>query len=281
MTATTTEDITVESVSLKTYAKNIETLGATLRAPSKRGANAQSAMRSGGLWTPYKPHDEGNMVWPMWVVGTDDNGAIPSGTERTWFYTRVDELTALFDKPHGLLDIRHTLPDASIRQAFCECVGILDFTTQGANPIGKVQVELGIPGSYWQDVNNTAPAKNTTVGSAWTFATGGTAPMDDATYTIDGPITNPRITDEYTGAYVQYNGALTAGQQLVLNASTFAVTATGITPNLANLVMVGTAGRLMRLVPDASLRYRPILSGSGTAAGVGLTIVGKRKFLVG
>lgn len=281
MTVTTSEDLTVEGVSVKTLAKNVETLAATLRAPGKRGANPVAALRSGSIFSAFKPHDDGNMVWPMWVRGCDDNGLIPSGTARTQFFSRIDELTSLFDKPHGLLDIRHTLPDVSVRQCFAECVQSMDFSTYGMNPIGLFAVELSIPGSYWQDVADTAPAKNTTVGSAWTFATGGTAPMDDATYTIAGPITNPRITDEYTGAYVQYNGALTAGQTLVLNAGTFAVTATGITPNLANLIMSNTGGRLMRLVPDASLRYRPILSGSGTATGVGLTIVGKRKFLVG
>lgn len=284
MTATTTEDITVDTISMKTLAKNIETLGATLTMSGKRGANAQAAQRSGSIWTPLKPDDDGSMVWPMWVIGCDDNGAIPSGTDRTQFMARVDELTRIFNKPHALLDIRHTLADSSVRQCFAECTSVLNFTTQGYSPLGKVQVTLDIPSGYWQDVSDTVMAKDTNTATNRTFAsTGATAPLDDALYTITGPVTNPRITDVIGGGYVQYNGTVASGQTLIINANTFTVTATGFTPNLANLVLVGTGGRLMRLIPStATGQYTWQLTGSTMTAGTtGLAITGKRKFQLG
>lgn len=283
MANTTTEIITVEGVSLKTYAKNIETLAATLKSPGIRGSNALAALRSGSVYSPFKPHDEGNMVWPMWVQGTDDDGNVPGGsTARREFYKRVDELVRLFHKPEGLLDVRHTLPDGTIRQCLAEMVNEWNFTTEGVNPKGLVTVELGIPASYWQDVSTTSSGKIATIGAYWTYLTGATAPLDDATYTITGPITNPVILDEKSGASLSYGGAITGSQTLVINADTFSVTGTGgLTPNLANLTLSKTGGRLMRLVPDASLRYRPRLNGTGTSGATGLTIVGRKKFLVG
>lgn len=282
MTLTTTERLTVDGVDLKTLAKNVSTLGALLRAPSRRGGNAVVAGRSGVVRTPDKLYDVVTFALPMWVVGCDDNGVIPTGsTDRIEFYKRVDELTGLFNKD-GVLDVRHTLPDTTVRQADCECLTIMDFTTDGVSPIGKVSVELQNLNACWADVS--AVTSTLAVGAtAATAFNGATAPLDDGTYVITGPVTNPRITDSAkTSAWVQYNGTVAALQTLTINAATWAVTGGGgMTANIANLVMAGTTGRLMRLTPTAARGYAPQLSGSTTTAATTLAVTGRRKYLVG
>lgn len=284
MALTTTERITVEGIDLKTYCWNVETLGATLRSPSRRGANAVVAGRSGGILTRFKPHEEATYVWPMWVLGADADGSIPGGsTARIEFFKRVDELTRLFSKEHGALDVRHTLPDGTIRQAFLECRSVLDFTTGGiGQPMGKVAVELVNPSCYWQDINTTSVTDNT---SALTvdFGAGGTAPIEDAVITLTGTINNPVFTDAFAGdALCSYAKTVGAGHSLVINSSLSTVTASGgHTLDMTKFSMQNTNGRLMRFVPHpVSGGYRLVVTGTGFS-GATVNVVSRRKFLVG
>lgn len=283
MTATTTETLTVDGVNLKTLATNVESLAATLRSAGRRGANAIVAGRDGSLYTPYKPVENGIFTLPMWIAPCDVDEGIPGGSNaRKEFYKNLDMITALFDKDYGLLDVRHTLPDGTIRQAMCDVLTSIDFTTQGVNPIAKFVVELINTDSFWKDVTLTN-ANSSLINSPWTWATGGTAPVNDAVYTVTGPITNPRVTDEVSGAYLQYGGTVAGGQTLVMNASNFNITGTGgLVPNFGVIVYNRTGGRLMRLTPSrTALLYRVRLTGSGTSGATNLAISGYKKYKVG
>lgn len=283
MTATTTETLTVDGVNLKTLAKNISTLAATLRAPGKRGSNALVADRDGSIWTPYKSTDEGSVILPMWIRGCDDDGLIPGGsTARREFYKRVDEITRLFSKDYALLDVRHTLPDTTIRRALCECVEVLDFTTQSPNPLGKVTVALVNPDAYWRDVVATV-TQSFTINTDWTWATGGTAPVNDALFKITGPITDAVVKDMVSGCYFKYAAAIPALQRLALNADTFSIggDGTGFNPDMSKVTYWRTGGRFMRLVPNSLGQYVVQLQGTGTTGATKLEITGYKKYQVG
>lgn len=282
MTLTTTERLTVDGVDLKTWAKNVSTLGAMLHAPARRGSVAVVAGKSGSLRRGYRPYEEASYVWPMWVRGCDDNGAIPGGsTARIEFYKRVDELTRLFTKDSGLLDVRHILPDGTIRQATLEVRSIIDFTTFGYSPLGKFQVELVNPDSFWQDVSTNSV---TDVTSALTvnFGSGGTAPIEDAVITLTGAISSPVFTDAFGGAVATYAKALTAGHSLVLNCGTSQVTvAGGHVLDMTKLTLSNSNGRLMRFSPDSvNGGYRLVVTGTGIS-GATINVVSRRKYLVG
>lgn len=287
---TTTELLTVDGVNLKTLAKNVESLAATLRRSGWRGGNAPVAGRQGSLWTPHKQRDEGTFNWSMWVNGSDDDGVIPGGsTARREFFKRVDELILLFHKRDALLDVRHTLPDASIRQAFLEVVGVLDFTTTGANPVGRIDVELTNPSGAAQDTTdvNQNVLTGSTLPALIQFSSwaGATEIMDELTITITGPITNPRL-EAYRESnplgvpvWVQYNGTVAAGNTLILNTATASLSGTGFTPTLANLVWSGYP-RFLYLAPRTSLTAAPQLrvEGSGATAATAVRLVGRRKY---
>lgn len=281
MTLTTTERLTVEGVDLKTYAKNVTTLAAMLRSPGRRGENAVTAGRSGSILRSYKPYEEPTYVWPMWVRGCDDNGAIPSGTARTQFYARVDELTRLFAKDSGILDVQHTLPDGSVRQAFLEVKSAIDFTTIGVNPVGKFQVELVNPASFWRDVNTTS-VTDTTSALTVNFGAGSTAPVEDAVITFNGTLNNPVFTDPFGGAVMTYAKTVGAGQSLVFDAGASTVTAGGgHVLDMTKLTLQNTNGRLMRFAPHpVNGGYRLVVTGTGFS-GASVNVVSRRKFLVG
>jgi hypothetical protein len=275
--------LTVDGVDLKTYAKNVETLASTLRTPARRGANAVTAGRSGVIRTPDKLHEAPVYTWPMWVVGCEDDGTVPTdSSEAIEFRRRVDELSLLLDKD-GVLDVRSWQPDGSVRQADCECISALDFTTVGVNPIGRFSVEIQNLNAYWADVNHSTAtlAPGERVMPAFD---GATAPLDDASLIITGPATNPRVSDYYKAtAYVQYNGVVAEGQTLTLSGSEFTLTGSGgLSPQLSDLQVVGMAGRIFRLTPNSTTGgYSAKFTASATSATTSLEITGRRKYLVG
>lgn len=280
MALTTAERLTVDGVDLKTLAKNVETLAATLTTPSRRGANPVTAGRSGVIRLIDKLHEAPTYTWPIWVRGCDDDGIIPdTSTDRQEFYKRVDELVSLFSKD-GVLDVRHTLPDASVRQANLECLTSLNFTTSSISPLGKVSVELQNLDAYWQDTTDRTATLLINATAATTF-NGATAPLDDGVYTITGPITNPRITDVPKGSYTQYNGVVAAAQTLIIDAKNWTISGTGFTPVWSALDVVNMAGRLLRLTPASTRTYTPQLTGTATTTATSLKVVGRRKFLLG
>jgi len=287
MTNTTTETLTVDGVVLNTLAKNITSLAGRLRTPPVRTNNIVVPNRHGVLRTPRKWFDANVLQLPMWVLGCADDGSIPT-TSRTEFYKRVDELTALFSSPEPLL-VQHTLPDASVRECLAEVLEVLDFTTSGINPVGMFSVALNVYGAFWRDNSDkTFSLTNPTVPGtiSLTQFAGATAPMDDLIITITGPITNPRVEAYRNGlplsqpVVFQYTGAIASGQTLILNCGTWQMSGTaGAT--FANLSHSGDARWLS--IPAAPGAGTPQirLSGSGNSAVTAISVVGRRKFLVG
>lgn len=283
MTLTTAETITVNGVALNTLAKNVESLTGRLTGPARRTQNLLMPGRHGAIWTPRKRFDQGLITLPMWVKGCDDDGSIPTGSSaRKEFYKRIDELTGLFGN-QDLLDIRHTLPDGSVRQCFAEVLDVIDMTVVGVSPLALFGVSLNIPSSFWQDLFPLSQGFTGTVDiKQITLFAGGTAPMDDLVYTVVGPITSMRLTDEIAGGdtWFQYNGAIGAGQGMIIDAGQWTLVGTGgYVPDYSLAQHLGDS-RWLSLTP--SLPNPKIhMTGTGKTAATSLTVAGRRKYMVG
>lgn len=289
MTATTVETLTADGVLLNTLAKNISSLTGRLIAPPLRTNDIVVPQRNGDVVTPRKWYGPGMLTLPMWVIGCDDNGGIPAASSRRIeFYKRVDELIGVFSSPELIL-MQHKLPDGTVRECRAQRVELLDFTTDAVNPRGLVNVALKVPGSFWQDDSNkTFTQSNPTVPSTLSLTqfAGATAPMDDLTITITGPITNPRVEAYRNSAaltqpvWFQYTGSIGSGLTMVVNCATWALSGTaGAT--YANLSHSGDARWIS--VPPAPAAGTPQirLTGSGNNATTAISVVGRRKFMVG
>lgn len=286
MTATTAETLTVDGVLLNTYAKNVESLTGRLRVAAIRTDNIAVPGRHGRLRTTAKYYDEGQIVLPMWVKGCDDNGEVPDST-RLQFFNNVDALTNLFRPGSGMMEMLHTLPDTTIRRAMVECTEVIDFTTMGANPLGKFSVSLRVPGVFWEDQLvrsvDLLPVQN---GYVTTFD-GMTAPVEDSVITITGPAVNCKIEAYYDGAplenpsWVQYTN-VPVGQTLVIDCGKWTLTGSGgLTPSYANLTHAG-GSRWFTLVagtPNNPPEVR--ITASSTTGATKINLSARRKFLVG
>lgn len=288
--------ITVDGFPLNTVSIAVETKTGRLTSAAPRGGNFVVAGRSGSIHTADKPVEEGRIVLPVWVLGADSDGNVPGGSSRLKeFYKNKDSLQRLFGKRFALLDVQATQPDGTVRRCYAECTAIVDF--QMFNPdSARMNFELTIPSVYWEDVNLLTAGPHAVASSPTTVTptgfSNGTAPIEDAKYlvrAVTGTITNPRLQDMVSGAWVQLNDSLVAGTgkaEWLVDAAIWAsrTGASGLGYNTAggtDAVGVTTKGsqvRLLRLHPEVvtgltqvSLTY----SGGGTAD---VGVQGKRKF---
>lgn len=286
--------LTVDGLPLNTVAKAVKTKSGRLVTASVRGSNQVVAGRSGSIYTPNKSFDEGRFVLPMWVLGTDDDGGIPSGTRLKEFYKNKELLQRVFTKRYGLLDVEATQPDGTIRQAMCECLSVIDFEMFSQND-GQINVELIIPSVFWEDQNQiSVTSAAVTNGATAVFSgnplNGGTAPSDDAAYIVratGGTLTNPRLTDLTTGNWVQYSGVLASGSDWMVNAATWqsrtgaalGFSDTGGTNVIGSTTRSGSS-RLLTLTPVATTGVTGLVLSAtyGTGAVPVVLFQGRRKY---
>lgn len=289
MTVTTAETLSVGGVVLNTLAKNIESLTGRLKVAAIRTDNLIVPGRHGRLHTQQKYYDEGQIILPMWVRGCDDNGVVPAST-RTQFFQNIDILSALFRPGDGLLEVLHTLPDGSVRRAWCEVTEVIDFSVQGGNaPLGKFSVAMRVPAAFWEDqLSVSLDMPLTQNGNIVPFG-GMTAPIEDGVFTITGPCVNPRVEALYNGAslstpnWFQYNGSLTTGQTLKVDCGNWVLTGGGgFVPSYANFTHAGASRWLIIVPPPSSGTPQLKVTATGITGGVSkINLTAKRKFLVG
>lgn len=294
MTVTTSETLSVNGVILNTLAYNIESLTGRLKMPKMRTENIEVPGRHGSIRVKQKKYEQNQIILPMWVRGCDVDGQVPfSSTRRAEFFKNLDTLTRLFTNlgGAGLLDIRHTLADGSVRQCFAEVLEAIDFSTRGVNPLGKFSVALDIPDVFWRDVNLTlvnVPVPTSPTLTTVTQLAGATAPMEEIAFNLNGPMTNPRIEAYYnnlaleTPIWFQYSGAITAGQSLTVDCVNWKLSGSGgLTVDYSLFSHSGSA-RWMSLIPGplgAGPQFR--FTGTALTGASNVAIQAYRKFLVG
>lgn len=282
---TTEETLAVDGVILNTLAYNISTLAGRLRAPSLRTENVSVPGRHGTLRSRRKYYEEGQIVLPMWVRDTDSDGLNPS---RETFFANIDMLTQLFRKTEGMLEVIHTLPDGSTRRVMAECTEAIDLSTKGRG-LADFSVALRVPSVFWED---GTPVSHTVEqfpsASPLAVFSGTSAPIEDAVFVFNGPITNPRVEALYLGEplavpiWFQYSGTIGAGQSLTVDCGEWELSgAGGFTPEYVNFSHAG-APRWMEIQPGP-VDGSPSLSftGSNTDATSTVVVTARRKYLVG
>lgn len=293
VTNTTAEILTVDGVTLNTYAKNVSSLTGRLRTPGIRTANIVIPGRHGSLRPASRVYEDNVVTLPMWVRGCDDSGAVPT-TKRTEFYKNIDALTQLFSYHKQRLDIRHTLPDGSVRQCFADVLETIDVASSDgglAEPLGLFNVTLQLNDPFWQgtaDVTQQisgAPGGVTNLGNF----VGATAPMDALVIRFTGPINNPIINAVYdnnviTSIYATYQDNIASGAWIEFDTANWTWTTGGGIGGFSYGKWAHSGqGRLFQLFPGLSAGVPQIYwSGGGSPTSTTkLNITGRRKYLVG
>jgi hypothetical protein len=284
--------VTIDGVRLDTMAYNISTRQGRDISPAVQGANVDSFGRHGNLWSAHKKYGPGRMVLNMWVAGTDEDGVAPVDDYAAYRYN-LDKLLLMLNVRHRQLDVRQTIETTGpiVRQALCEVTAVIDPSMKAMAPYtAEMTVEFTIPGAFWFDVADT----NYDSGAAYVAGTiktltellGSTAPMVDMYLVVDGPANSPKVYDNRSGHWVQYNGNLPSGQQWCVNTATWsskvgvgiAFTDTGTDVYSSTTFAGGHSPKLFGLVADpAGPQMR--MEGTGFGANTKFRIRTKRAYL--
>lgn len=295
MANTSDRPLTVDGVRLDTLAWNV--LKIARQTAGRRSADAAVPGLDGVLPSLNDNLDPVAFGLEMWLRGTDSNGAVPGAGSRDTFRANLDELLHLFGKRHGLLEVQEQVNATETRRAWAKVLDSIqpDINTPGS--AGTFNVALSLVYGVWEDLatqdwSGTLGAASGVVQEVTTLA-GATERTTDTILLVTGPITNPRVTDTNTGAYVQLNQALSGAQLWRVNVGTFAsrygsgltlgsADTTG-TDGTASTVYGGSANQaaFLPLVPvrdTGQRRTKVALSGTAMTAATRLTARTRRKF---
>lgn len=288
MANTSSHPITVDGTRLDTYAWNIITKTGWDLGTSARGANQEVPGLDGALWVPNKRESEGRMAIKMWVQGADAN--LNYATDQYEKYRQnMDVLRQLFGKRSSLLTVQINLGSTlGTRECLAEVVEAWDPELTGIGQIGTFTVLLKIPGAYWRDTaDQNYDLTSATVGQkTLTAFAGATANMRELQLVIDGPWTNPSITDDGSGHVLTYTGTLAAGTQWMVDTvahtsrtgTGIAFTTTGTQAMLSTSRSGAHTPGLFGITPAGAVAPTVTLGGTATGAGSRVRIRGRRKY---
>lgn len=294
MTTTSIRPISIDGVRLDTLAWNITRVS---RATAhRRSADVELAGVDGLVPTLNDPLGAAQYGLDMFVRGTDADGAVPPAGSLDTFRANLDELLHLFGKRHALLEVTEQVSATASRRALAK---VTDAIAPDVQPgaLGQFTVAMVIPSGVWEDTATTdwAGTAGAASGTVQTVTTldGATERITDAIVLVEGPVTNPRVTDQASGAYVQLNQALAAGQFWRVNVGTWA-SRYGAGLGLGSADTTGTDGQaftayggtrnvahFLPLVPvraNGTRRVSIALTGTGITAATRVTIRARRKY---
>lgn len=272
------EALTINGVSLDTYALMLSDISGLMTVPERRGDNVVVPNRHGRIKTLGKRFDANELTLPLRVWGSEPDGSIPvDSDDRREFFKRRDELLQLLYADPML--IQYTRPDGHTVQARGEVVDILDFTRRFAEPSAQVNVAIEIADAFWEDEDSVSQAVDgpTDTVVPLTAFVGATAPMSDLVITVFGPCNNPMFA--HGDRWVKYNGVVDAGRQLQLDIGSWIVgpgTGSIWAPDIRN-VDQGRPGPWFEIDP-ATVPYSVTFTHT-TGISASSTISGRRKYL--
>lgn len=238
------------------------------------GTNTTMPYRRGETWT-RKNIGPGDFIFNMWIYAADAEAA----------RDQYDTILRQTIRPERLVEWKRVPNDGSeYRSCMGEVVSAVEPTFVGQRTY-RIGLEVRVPAGKWQ--GSTVHTLSTAAGAGFpkqidfTGPLGqSTAPLDDLTYQIIGPIASGWVLSDTNGPdSLTGNEQILAGQSLTINADTWAITGSGFTPNLAAYAIKGP--RLMTVATgNASTTPGVKLTGTSGASGTQLVVSGKTGWLV-
>lgn len=286
----TSEILEIDGVSLRGQGFGAATRSGRYGLPGRRGENLVIAGSSGSRFAANKPFEDGVGALSVWAIGATEslgNIVIPATFQgqRQAFENNMQTLMRLFTRPHKLSTIRAAQADGSIRRALVEWAEWSEPDVSAGGTRAEWAIGYTIPGVWWED--EAVTTQGTTASATLphtldlTSFSGMTGIIEDAVLKVYGPITNPRITDAETGAWVQYTGTVANGAVWTVDVVA-ATSMVGASHVIANTTHAG--GYKLLTIPNcfgASNTPRLTLSGSAGGAATRFEVVARRKWVHG
>lgn len=275
------ESLTANGFSLRQSWCDVENLGPLMVTGARRGENVEVPGRHGTVRLRHKRYTEARPSLPMWVLGIDPDTGLTPADPVSQLHRNLDRLLSVFHAE--TVELVHTRPDGSSRMAVVELAAEPTVASRERSypPMSRVTFDLAMPDPFWADAE---PVYHTIIGVSGTTGDlaefkGATAPMSDLVIRFQGPVNNPQLNFAGGSVFVKYNGAVSAGRQLVLDTTTWQVspgTGTSWNPDVRQ-VEFAPGPRWLELDPSARpFEVEFIHTGGGSAM---VSIEGRRRYL--
>jgi hypothetical protein len=291
-----TETWTYDGVNLSNYASgvminDIRTWNGLDDVPGVNvsGGGSGSSGGTNGFYQLAQTH--GEFWYPQYFTATTkkltifvssnnpSTGAAPTSVDqgRQFFDANLDALTLLFQRRRNLSSLVRQLSSGASRLALVTvCAPYSPELVPVTN--GLVTVELTLPDGFWRDASDSTLVTTFAPGTG-TVLSGATAPMNDLEFDITGPVTNPRVTDNESGSWVQYNGTVAATNVLKIFNTTMNISGTGFTPTLVNMQHSGDSNWLTLYPTVVNNGANITFGGTSTTGATNLAVIGHKKYM--
>lgn len=218
-----------------------------LSTPSLRGSNLQVPFANGNRWIK-KRYDSKIIMLNMYALGVNEtSGLITIGmTQFEQLDANIDYLLKIFGV-RGQHVLRRTMRNGEIREALAEVYRSVEFKRKkGGDAKFSIEFELADPFFYGTDLTRQTKAISSTE-VAWTHNNPGTAPVTKAVITLNGPLDSPKIENLDNDIWMQYQGAIAAGETVIINTADFSCEKDGV--NMISAIKHGGDAYWMILEP--------------------------------
>lgn len=223
-TLATSEKWTFAGVDLSSYATLVASVAGADEMPPLRGDDAAKTGLTGRQYLA-KLLDYRRVTLVLFVSSLSASGVDGGAAQAR---TNLDALYAVL-APRAQAALVRTMPDASTRQAQAECVAVNNFQDPVAHHAFILSAEFRLTDPWWYGASTTGPGSTSINANPKdiTFVNPGSARNHRLLIDITGSITNPRVTNQTTGAFVQFTGTVGASKHLLIDPYAFTITNDG------------------------------------------------------
>lgn len=243
------ERFTFAGYDLSTYAVILTAPGAGIdEFPAVRGDDAPLTGLPGRRFLT-KTFESRRVGLVLAVLGTNAAGAVTT--------TPAQHARANLDALYAILGLRtqgalvRLMPDGSTRTAQAEVVNVRNVSDPANHEVFILTVDFQLADPFWYIAALVDSSRAFTVGVPFNLTQAGTAPTHKVLFVLLGTITNPRITNNTTGYYVQYTGTITTPRTVTIDGAAFTAVHS-LNGNVINLITHGGGAPFMLFAPGVN-----------------------------
>lgn len=197
--------------------------------PPPRGDNYRTPSLPGRR-AVVKTDDEDRVALAMLIAGANAAGGYDGGitTDEQQAQKNLDDLKAILGRRHILQSLVHVLPDGSSRTGQAKVADLAVVPVQGRGAFTAI-VDFELPDPYLYGANVVDAARAIAASPTdFVITHPGGARGHKVSLDFLGPISNPRVTNQLTGVYVECLVTVAATKHLIIDCELFTAANDGL-----------------------------------------------------
>jgi hypothetical protein len=218
---------TFRGTDLSSYTVLVRAIDGAEDLPALRGSNIPVPNLPGQMYAPKLP-DTKRLALALHVTNMDAAGGLTAASQLRQAQANLEMLRRLFSIP-GTGSLVHVLPDGSSRTAQAEVVRFQSVEPEYGRHAFAAIVDFELADPYFYGANVVDATRSIAASPTdFTFTHPGEQRTNRIVFDFVGPISNPRVTQQTTGIYVEALVTVGAGLHLLIDCGLFTATNDGV-----------------------------------------------------